>query len=54
MAKSMTMEKIGMVVEVNFKLSLWQAIKLRIAGKAYKEAVEVMVREMKEKQEEVK
>ena len=43
-------------LKLNCKLSLWQAIKLRIAGKNFKIIAEEILKEMKEKimKEEIK
>lgn len=41
----------NLVVQVDFKLNLWTAIKLRIAGKNYKDVVDAIIENMKKQDE---
>jgi hypothetical protein len=43
-------DKLKVQIEVYAKISLWQAIKLRIAGKNYKDVVEELLKKLAEKE----
>jgi hypothetical protein len=45
--------EISLKVHVDYEISLWQAIKLRIAGDAYKEVAKIIMNSLK-RQEGIK